>query len=68
MLLTEDTGSELLQNVGILPHHYTVSQPSRPWLEWFIFHQANITCFRIAVFEIHGILKWSELKNQIMKY
>jgi len=28
-----DGGSMDLWNVGILPHHYTASQPRRPWLE-----------------------------------
>jgi len=31
--LQGDGGSMVLQNVGILPHVYTVSQPRRPWLE-----------------------------------
>jgi len=29
----EDGGSMVLQNIGILPHHYAVSQPRRPELE-----------------------------------
>jgi len=28
----EDGGSKVVSNVGILPHHYIVSQPRRPWL------------------------------------
>jgi hypothetical protein len=30
----EDGGSTVLRNVGILPHHYTVSQSIRPGLEY----------------------------------
>jgi len=29
----EDGGSQVLQNVGILPYHYTASEPKRPQLE-----------------------------------
>jgi hypothetical protein len=32
-LQVEDGDSNLLQNVGILPHHYMVSQPGRPHVE-----------------------------------
>jgi len=29
----EDRGSMVIWNIGILPHHYTVSQPTRSQLE-----------------------------------
>jgi len=28
----EDGSSNILRNVGIIPHQYTASEPSRPWL------------------------------------
>jgi hypothetical protein len=29
----EDYGSKVLQSTGLLAHHYTASQPRRPWFE-----------------------------------
>jgi len=34
---SEDGGSKLLRNVGIIPQHYTESQRRRPLLEWNVF-------------------------------
>jgi hypothetical protein len=36
ILHPKDEGSKVLQNVGILPHHYPASQPSRPYLGSYI--------------------------------
>jgi hypothetical protein len=33
VLHPEDEGSMVFRNVGILPHHYTVSLPRKPGLE-----------------------------------
>jgi len=29
---TEDRGRKVLRNFGILPYHYTASQPRWPWI------------------------------------
>jgi hypothetical protein len=50
-----DGGSRALRNVGILPQHYTASQPRRPWLEskskWL--HKFNV-----------GLLMWAGIVTE----
>jgi hypothetical protein len=40
-LHTEDRGSMVLRNFGILPYYYTALQPKRLWLESYISYSAR---------------------------
>jgi hypothetical protein len=41
----KDRGRMALQNIGILPHHYTAAQPKRPCLEPIFKWIQNINNF-----------------------
>jgi len=38
---SEDGESMVLQNIGVLPQHYMVSQFRGPWLNWYMLTLKN---------------------------